>query len=176
MGKLKSDILKLLSLGLIFTSLLTSINPTEVKALGYKDTSIDTLEEGDILKAGETYTISKTTQTPEFTGTTTDGYINDYDGSRFVTDGLKDRCKVILRNEQDCTGVAGNFYDSPHYQGSKGMPYSSNIYLTTGGALTFTLPDDDKYNFMVTSMHTEKYDVTYVNSENQTDYDSANKG
>ena len=176
MGKLKSDILKLLSFGLIFTSLLTSINPTEVKALGYKDNSIDTLEEGDILKAGETYTISKTTQTPEFKETASDDYINNYDGSKFVTDGLKDRCKIILRNEQDYTGVAGNFYDSYIYQGSKGKPYSSNIYLTTGGALNFTLPDDDKYNFMVTSMYTEKYDVTHVNSESQTDYDSANKG
>lgn len=176
MGKLKSDILKLLSFGLIFTSLLTSINPTEVKALGYKDNSIDTLEEGDILKAGETYTISKTTQTPKFAETASDDYINKYDGSKFVTDGLKDRCKIILRNEQDYTGVAGNFYNSYIYQGSKGKPYSSNIYLTTGGALNFTLPDDDKYNFMVTSMYTEKYDVTHVNSESQTDYDSANKG
>lgn len=162
MGKLKSDILKLLSFGLIFTSLLASINPTEVKALGYKDNSIDTLEEGDILKAGETYTISNMTYSNKSNypyDADDETSRNNVDGSEIKSLNLQALTSIDICNVESYTGI-GYFSDTDDIPG--GEKESSTLYDTMNGILEYTAPSDDSYNYMVTKIVPENSKVDYT--------------
>lgn len=170
MGKLKSDILKLISFGLIFTSLLTSINPTEVKALGYKDNSIDTLEEGDILKAGETYTISNMTYSDKSNypyNADEESSSDNVDGSKIKSLNLQALTRIDICNVESYTGI-GYFYDRDDIPG--GEKESSTVYDTMNGTLEYTVPSDDKYNYMVTEIVPESSKIDYTDQSVDEEY------
>lgn len=157
MEKIRKDLTKLLSYSMIAVSILTAFSPTQVKALGYKDaTTTVSLEEGDILEAGKSYTIENIvgvapTGVSPISGQSNPAMYNTYyDGSETKTYAVKNSVILNYYDKEDSTGTGWKNSESSSSGVTAGKKMSSETANAVDGKVTITMPTDSDYNWLLT--------------------------